>query len=129
VIPAGRFLTSRNAPGLDAEYFLGENFETLGFKRVDQQINFDWSAKSPFEQTAVTTAKTTRLQLSLPQGSYTARWVNTRTGAFDKTDRFRVGSSQTETLTSPSYVQDIALEIRRNERSPFKTILDISPVK
>jgi hypothetical protein len=127
IITPDRFLTSRNATGLDAEYYFGQNFDTLAFKRTDPQINFDWTAKSPFAPTtAAGTMQTTRLELELPRGQYTARWLNTRTGAYAKTERFSVRRA-TETLTSPAYDEDIALEIHPAPGSPFKRILDISP--
>jgi hypothetical protein len=126
VIPPSQFLNARNQPGLEAEYFLGENLETLAFKRIDPQINFDWSANSPFNPPATTALRTTQLELELPRGQYTARWINTRTGTFMKPDRINHRRG-TVVVTSPPYDEDIALEIRQSNARPFKTILDISP--
>ena len=127
LITPDRFLTSKNQPGLEAEYYYGENFETLAFKRIDPQINFDWSAKSPFDPvTMAAQLQTARLELELPRGQWVSRWLNTRTGQFQKADRFNHRSGRV-VLTSPPYTEDIALEIRQSSARPFKTILDISP--
>ena len=56
------------------------------------------------------------LKLRLPAGTYRAEWINTRTGAVDKTETFVQKGSQ-RTLTSPGYSRDIALRITRT-RSP-----------
>ncbi len=53
-----------------------------------------------------------KLVVDLPEGTYTAEWVNTKTGKFDKTETFQHANGN-RTLPSPKYVDDIALRIRR----------------
>lgn len=107
------FVSSTRAAGLDAEFHRGANFDSLAFKRIDPNINFDWSAKSPLDASSVLFApQTARLELDLMRGDYTARWLNPRTGAIERTQRFehRRGLRR---LESPPYTEDIALELRR----------------
>ena len=48
----------------------------------------------------------------LPGGTYTAEWVNTKTGKVDKKETFQhTGGNRIS--YSPKYVYDIALRIRR----------------
>jgi len=50
------------------------------------------------------------LVVQLPAGTYTAEWVNTKTGEVDKKDTFKHGGAD-RTLHSPRYDDDIALRI------------------
>jgi hypothetical protein len=52
-----------------------------------------------------------KLAVELPDGTYTAEWVNTKTGSIDKKKRFRHAGGN-RTLHSPKYSDDIALQIR-----------------
>ena len=52
------------------------------------------------------------LVVELPAGTYTAEWVNTKTGNIDKKETFQHGGGN-RTLHSPKYVDDIALRIQR----------------
>src|SRR5262249_34893840 len=61
------------------------------------------------------TSQQAKLAVDLPAGSYAARWVNTKTGAIDKTEHLESHGS-TSVLTSPSYAEDIALRIIRQQR-------------
>ena len=55
-----------------------------------------------------------QLQVELPEGKYTAEWVNTKTGQIDKKETFdHPGGNRT--LESPKYEDDIALQILRSE--------------
>jgi hypothetical protein len=126
LVTTDRFLTAQNRPGLDAEYFVGENFEASAFKRVDPWINFDWTAKSPFDPaSAGPIAKVARLELNLPPGEFVAQWVNTLNGQIEKPERFAHRGGP-RAITSPPYLEDIALEIQPYARTG-KRILDISP--
>jgi len=59
-------------------------------------------------------ANVDNLVLELPAGTYTAEWVNTKTGNVDKQETFQqAGASRT--LRSPEYVDDIALRILRSQ--------------
>jgi hypothetical protein len=55
------------------------------------------------------------LSLDLPPGSYTAEWLNTKTGLVDKIESFE-HSGATRTLAAPAYTDDIALRILRGDR-------------
>jgi len=50
--------------------------------------------------------------LSLPAGEYTAEWVNTKTGAIDKTEAIEHAGGE-RTLASPQFDNDVALRIKR----------------
>lgn len=53
------------------------------------------------------------LVLSLPAGRFTADWLNTKTGAIDKSESFtHIGGDRM--LASPVYSEDIALRVRRS---------------
>ena len=52
------------------------------------------------------------LIMQLPAGTYQAEWVNTKTGAVEKSEMLRhAGGSRT--LASPAYAEDIASRVRR----------------
>jgi hypothetical protein len=53
-----------------------------------------------------------QLQVQLPDGKYTAEWLNTKTGKTDKKEAFD-HSGGDRTLKSPNYEDDIALRILR----------------
>jgi hypothetical protein len=53
-----------------------------------------------------------RLFCVLPPGSYEARWIDTKTGRPEKTEKLK-SSGKPRTLVSPTYQEDIALRIRR----------------
>jgi hypothetical protein len=127
-VPPRAFVNSRRGPGLDAEYFTGENFETLAFKRVDLSVEFDWTGKSPFEaaQNSPAALKTTQLEVNLPRGDYLALWINTLTGATEKRQAF-AHNGGARTLASPPYAEDIALDLRRAPPRIGKRLLDVSP--
>lgn len=127
LVTADRFLTEKNARGLDAEYCIGENFEVAGFKRVDPAINFDWSAKSPFDPaTSPPMAKVTQLELNLPAGDYVAQWINTLTGRFEKPERV-VHYGGPRVIVSPPYLEDVALEIHPFVPADQKLLIHIGP--
>ncbi|MGH7194068.1 MAG: hypothetical protein ACREJM_11150, partial [Candidatus Saccharimonadales bacterium] len=55
------------------------------------------------------------LRLNLPDGRYTAEWLNPRSGQIDaKQDVASTGKPVS--LRSPEYAEDIALAIRRSDR-------------
>jgi hypothetical protein len=51
------------------------------------------------------------LAIDLPAGSYSAEWINTKTGQIEKPETFQHGGGD-KLLKSPNYTQDIALRIR-----------------
>jgi hypothetical protein len=126
-VPMAAFVNSRRGPGLDAEYYMGENFETLAFKRVDPIIDFDWTGKSPFDPAAnPLMVKTMELQLDLPRGEFFATWINPMTGAVAKTQPFAHAGGIAR-LASPPYLEDIALDLRRMQTRVGKRLLNIAP--
>ena len=58
-----------------------------------------------------------KLQVQLPEGKYSAEWINTKTGKTDKNERFD-HSGGNRTLESPGYQDDIALRILRSDENP-----------
>ncbi len=54
------------------------------------------------------------LAVDLPEGKYTAEWVNTKAGTIDKKETFD-HSGGSRTLESPKYEDDIALRILRSK--------------
>jgi hypothetical protein len=52
------------------------------------------------------------LRLALPAGPYQAEWIDTKSGAPAKRERFSSSGAE-HTLVSPDYSEDIALRIRR----------------
>lgn len=52
------------------------------------------------------------LSIELPAGSYTAQWVNTKTGGVDRSEKFDHAGGD-RNLVSPAYSEDIALRIRK----------------
>ena len=52
-----------------------------------------------------------KLIVGLPKGNYRAEWMNTKTGKIDKADTFQHNNGK-RTLSSPKYIDDIALRIR-----------------
>jgi hypothetical protein len=124
-IPPNAFVNSSRTAGLIGEYYKGENFDTLVFKRIDPAIDFDWTGKSPFDPTTnPAMLKTIELQVDLPRGDYVATWINTLTGAADKIQPFthRGGIGK---LVSAPYYEDIALDLRRAPPRMGKQILNI----
>jgi hypothetical protein len=55
----------------------------------------------------------TCLVLNLPRGRYQTHWVNTKTGAVDKSETFDHEGGEKE-LASPEFVVDVALRIVRH---------------
>jgi hypothetical protein len=55
-------------------------------------------------------AQRARLALELPAGNYSARWLNTKTGAVEKNEAFRHAGGPRE-IVSPEYTEDIALSV------------------
>jgi hypothetical protein len=54
----------------------------------------------------------TELTVVLPSGDYKVEWINTKTGATDKSEDFHHASGA-KTLTSPNFEDGIALRLSR----------------
>jgi hypothetical protein len=50
----------------------------------------------------------------MPAGKYRAEWINTKTGAVDRSEDFEHSGGR-KTLVSPDYREDIALRVRRSK--------------
>jgi hypothetical protein len=70
------------------------------------------SADAP-AQPASDAAATTRLSITLPDGVWQARWLDTKTG--NVVGSARVDGGGTRTLETPAYETDIALDLRRQD--------------
>lgn len=57
------------------------------------------------------------LVIELPAGSYRAEWINTKSGATDKTEDFTHAGGN-RTVASPNYSEDIALRIKNSGTQP-----------
>jgi hypothetical protein len=126
-IPPAAFVNSQRRQGLDAEYFIGQNFDSLAFRRVDQAIDFDWTGKSPFDPAAnPAMAKTAELQLDLPRGWYSATWIDTQTGVAAKSQKFAHGGGLAKIVSAP-YLEDMALDLRQTKEQIGKKILNVVP--
>jgi len=55
-----------------------------------------------------------KLELELPAGNYAADWMNTKTGAIEKSETFDHTAGD-KTLLSPAYSEDIALRVVRQK--------------
>jgi hypothetical protein len=58
-------------------------------------------------------AATTRLSVTLSDGGWQAKWLDTKTGIVVGSER--VDGGGTRTLESPAYYTDIALDLRRRD--------------
>ena len=70
------------------------------------------SADAP-AQPASDAEATTRLSITLPDGVWQARWLDTKTG--NVVGSARVDGGGTRTLETPAYETDIALDLRRQD--------------
>jgi len=111
IVPPSRlFLPDRSKNGLHAEYFSGVELKQNLLSRADEKIDFNWgNGLSPFAQPKPVE---TSLTVELPAGSYTAEWVDTKTGAIAKREKFKHDGGARK-LTAPDFKDDIALRIKR----------------
>lgn len=54
------------------------------------------------------------LDLAIPKGRYRAEWINTHTGSVERSEELD-HRGETVTVQSPTYVEDIALRLRRTD--------------
>lgn len=111
VIPKERlFLPEGAAGGLQGDYFEGRELRTRKMTRTDSKMEFDWAQRGPFP--FETRERSFDLLIDLPAGSYTADWINPKTGVVDKSANFsHAGGGRS--LASPLFSEDVALRIRR----------------
>ncbi len=109
VVPAKRLTApDGGGPGFKAEYFAGREFARLMLTRTDAAVDFYWGASVPFQSDE----RPLDLRIDLPAGAYRAEWVNPVTGGVEKEERFQHGGGA-RAVTSPRYVEDIALRLKR----------------
>lgn len=65
----------------------------------------------------ISTGEQANVILELPTGTYTAEWLNTKTGKVDKRERITHEGGQ-RMLRSPRHVEDIALRVKRSGYDP-----------
>jgi hypothetical protein len=111
IIPKNRlFLPDGSAGGLQADYFDGRDLRTKKLSRTEAKVEFDWSQRGPFALES--RDRSFELLIDLPSGTYTADWVNPKTGATDKSQNFsHAGGGRS--LGSPIFSDDVALRIKR----------------
>ncbi|HLY12687.1 MAG TPA: PA14 domain-containing protein [Planctomycetota bacterium] len=111
VIPKTRlFLPDGAAGGLQGDYYEDSDLRTKRLTRTDAKIEFDWAQKGPFP--LETRQRSVEVLLDISSGSYTADWVNPKTGAIDKSQNFS-HSGGARSLGSPLFSEDVALRIKR----------------
>ncbi|MBV8878759.1 MAG: hypothetical protein JO332_02235, partial [Planctomycetaceae bacterium] len=98
------------AGGLQGDYFEDGDLRTKRFTRVDPKVEFDWSQKGPFPLDS--RQRSFEVLLEVQAGSFTADWVNPKTGAIDKSQNFST-SGGARMLNSPLFSEDVALRLRR----------------
>jgi hypothetical protein len=111
VIPKARlFLPDGTTSGLQGDYFDGRDLRTKHLTRTDPTVEFDWAQRGPFPFDA--REHGFDFLIDIAPGSYTADWVNPKTGAVDKSVSFsHAGGGRS--LGSPLFSEDLALRIRR----------------
>jgi hypothetical protein len=110
-IPKERlFLPDGVAGGLQGDYFEDADLRTRRLTRTDARVEFDWAQRGPFP--FETRQHSFNVLLDVASGSYTADWLNPRTGAIDKSQNFS-HSGGSRSLNSPLFSEDVALRITR----------------
>lgn len=110
-IPKNRLFTPDGAAGgLQADYFEDADLRSKRLTRTDAKVEFDWSQKGPFPLDA--RQRSFEVLLDVQAGSYTADWVNPKTGAIDKSQNFST-SGGSRALGSPLFSEDVVLRLRR----------------
>jgi hypothetical protein len=104
------FLPDGAAGGLQGDYFEDADLRSKRLTRTDGKVDFDWAQKGPFPLD--TRQRSFEVLLDVSSGTYTADWVNPKTGAIDKSQNFS-HSGGTRSLGSPIFTEDVALRIRR----------------
>lgn len=111
VIPKDRlFLPDGSAGGLQGDYFEDTELRSRRLTRTDAKMEFDWAQRGPFPFDS--RQRSFDVLIDFPSGSYTADWVNPKTGAVDKSQNFS-HSGGSRSLGSPLFSEDLALRIRR----------------
>jgi hypothetical protein len=112
IVPASQFyLADGSKNGLQAEYFSGIDLKQRLVSRTDAKIDFTWgNGLSPFAQSK---AAETALMIELPAGNFRAEWIDTKSGAIAKREKFSHDGGARR-LVAPVYRDDIALRIKVN---------------
>jgi hypothetical protein len=111
IVPKTRlYLPDGPSGGLQGDYFEDADLRTKRLTRTDAKMDFDWAQKGPFP--LETRQHSFEVLLDVSSGTYTADWMNPKTGAIDKSQNFsHPGGARS--LDSPLFSEDVALRIRR----------------
>lgn len=77
-LTAQSFAVDANTNGLQAQYYLGRNFETLATTRLDGTVNFDWGDGSP--------------DPAISSDNFSARWTGQILAKYSETYTFSTSS-------------------------------------
>jgi len=111
IIPKTRlFLPDGNEGGLQGDYFEDADLRNRRMTRTDPKIEFDWAQRGPFPLEE--RQRSFEVLVDVQPGSYTADWINPKTGAVDKSQNFS-HSGGSRSLGSSLFSEDVALRIRR----------------
>jgi hypothetical protein len=111
LVPARRLYTLDGSKhGLQAEYFNGVDLRQLATTRIDEKIDFPWGDAPPAFAPRVATSAVS-LTVDLPAGEYSAEWVDTKTGAVAKREKFK-HKGGARSLAAPEFKDDVALRIK-----------------
>jgi hypothetical protein len=111
IIPKNRlFLPDGSAGGLQGDYFEDVDLRSKRLTRTDAKMEFDWAQRGPFPLESRT--RSFRVLIDVASGSYTADWINPKTGFVDKSQNFS-HSGGVRSLDAPLFIDDVALRIKR----------------
>lgn len=111
-IPANAFrLPIGDAWGLRGEYFHGTDLRQPWGSRDDGTLNFTWGVQRPLAQGTAGGTTAAALEIEVPPGTWTATWIDTRTGRTVR--RQPVEGGGVRPLSVPPFDLDIALALRR----------------
>jgi hypothetical protein len=98
--------------GLRAQYFKGVVLEEPWFARDEPAIDYDFGSNGPRREAAASAPEATALRVTLPAGTWRARWVDPVSGE-ERLDAPVVHGGGVAAFTLPAWRDDLALELRR----------------
>ncbi len=109
-VPMSALHTPKGQSGLRAEYFATKTLSARTHSVVEPGIHIEAPNSDAGQFTFA--ADDIKLGVELPAGSYTAKWINTKTGQVAKRASLRHPGG-TCMLTAPAFKDDIALGITK----------------